>query len=207
MGWKSLKDEYGILHIVTADDQAVHIGHLKDFRLASIDRGTGAIMGDQGKSFLQTHYPRLAQASDEQRKTVMDRPDRFQRALPVYSVEYGEIIKNECEQRGYPNVTKDGKVMYPGVFTDSFDEAVGWAKFDLIYARNLKSRERNEHYDAIERGNLKDNEEAQDRSYRLDAELNQLESQLNKLERDYRLIDPIDPFDRDDLVVSMGPSN
>lgn len=206
MGWKSLKDEYRIHHIVTADEQRVHIGHLKDFHLASIDLSTGAVLDDRSQAFLQSNYPKLAAASDEDRKTVLAQQDRFQRSLPVYSVAYGDIIQSACENYGYPNVTHEGKLLYPGAFTKDYREAVGWAKFDLTYDRNRKFHERNDHLDALANGKLKDSEESRDRTNRLEHELQELETKLHTLDRQHPTVQPIDPMDRDDLVVSMAPS-
>lgn len=195
MGWKTLKERFGVHYIVSADSGFAYVGHAKQPTMATIDRQTGDVVKQEPQHFLENELPTLAYATSEERKAALDEPDRFSRDLPVFTVRRGEINTFHCEHHGFPNVTHSGSIMYPGVYTANHEEAVAWAKWELGYLKNRYTDELNDHLASIANGNTMDNEVSQDRTLELRQKAEEAGTNLNVLNQQYRHIEPHDADD------------
>lgn len=139
MGWKTLKERFGIEHRVSHYGGSIAIGSAMVPNIVEIDPATGKIIDTQSfvrEGVLEKEYPLLAEATDEQRLAAIQAQDTFERDIPVFYYTDGNVIETLCEKTGYPNLTHCGKVMYENRFTTDRNVAVQWAKDDLISWRN-----------------------------------------------------------------------
>jgi hypothetical protein len=129
MGWKLLKETFGIKHHVQVSSEGVHIGSGYVSDLATINPKTGAIRENQTFSrFLSANYPGLLNAKPETLVNILNTPDTFLQSITVYTYDGGEIIEKQCETPEWPNVTHDGCMMYENTFSTDKAEVVKWAK-------------------------------------------------------------------------------
>lgn len=132
MGWKALKEAFGIDgHIVCVTEKGICIGSGYVHDLATIEPHTGRVIENSTFSdFLSRHYPDLRQASPEQVLALIQAEDTFTASIPVYTYGDGKIIEKHCEALGWPNVTHDGQVMYDNTYSADKAAVVAWAKRD-----------------------------------------------------------------------------
>src|SRR5512141_1553082 len=98
MGWKSLKERFGITHHVQVNGNLIFIGSGYVHDLAAIDSLTGRVAGNSTfKSFLPENYPNLLAASSEEIKSLLKAPDTFSQSITVYTYDGGKIIEKLCE--------------------------------------------------------------------------------------------------------------
>lgn len=139
MGWKTLKERFGIEHQVCVYGGNIAIGSPLVSNIVEINPATGKIVDTQSfvrEGFLEKNYPCLANATDADRLAAIQAQDTFERDIPVFSFCDGNLIETFCEEPGYPNVTHCGKIMFENRFTTDRNVAVQWAKDDLICWRN-----------------------------------------------------------------------
>lgn len=129
MGWKALKDAFGIRHMVQVTSKGICIGSGYVHDIVTIEPATGKILENRAfPNALQDTYPALYAASAVELARLIAAPDAFAVAIPVYTYENGEILEKQCEEPGWPNVTHDGCMMYDNTFATDRDQVVAWAK-------------------------------------------------------------------------------
>jgi hypothetical protein len=124
MGWKNLRNHYGIEHIVQVTDGRILIGsaYISDLMVVESD-GTVSKKFDRGNAALNSLQEKLL-AEPEQFRTLMEAPDEFERSIPVYTFDGSKIVEKKCEELGWPNVTHDGLLMYDNVFSPDKETAI-----------------------------------------------------------------------------------
>lgn len=157
MGWKRLKEHYGIRHqvavypekgicigsayvhdiIVIADTDHPLEWHDRTYkRPMNIGCGLTIWRGDtigRGEPF--DGLVERWQAYPKELRNTIDEPDTFGRSIPVYTYDYdGNIIMHVCEEPGWPHVTHDGRMMYENTFSIDRGQVREWAKRELIAA-------------------------------------------------------------------------
>lgn len=129
MGWKKLKEEFGITHHVCVNDGFILIGSQYVSSLASVDMETGEVHENPTfKGFLSKHYPDLEKADPSDIKKIVDGKDVFSADIAVYTYDGGNIIQKFCEKLGWPNITHDGEMMYENHFSADKVQVIKWAK-------------------------------------------------------------------------------
>jgi hypothetical protein len=131
MGWKNVKEHYGIGHMVCVTEAGICIGsaYVHDIIVVKWN-GTVVWPHDavgHGNEDLQ-RYHREMTADPEKLRELIDEDDTFARSIPVYTYDMGEIVEKECEEPGWPNVTHDGCLMYENLFSTDRATVVEWAK-------------------------------------------------------------------------------
>ena len=129
MGWKRVKEHYGIVHIVQVDTRrdygnvpCIFIGSPYISDIIVIRMSDAAMLkrydGGHTSDKLMALQPQLDEdAKNGTLKRLIDEPDKFGKMLPVYCIEDGRhIIEMQCEAYGYPNVTTSGRLMYNNTF-------------------------------------------------------------------------------------------
>lgn len=135
MGWKNIKEKFGIQHHVQVTERGVCIGSGYVSDLVTINMATGSIEESRTFSgFLKENYPALLEASPQELVRLIAEPDTFTAAIPVYTYDESEIIEKRCEVLGWPNVTHDGCMMFANTFSTDKDEVVRWAKTNIACA-------------------------------------------------------------------------
>ena len=129
MGWKALKDAYGITHNVCVTSKGICIGSGYVHDLVVIDPVSGSVRENEAFGrFLPQYYPALGAASPAEILGHLQAKDTFEASIPVYTYEGAEIIEKRCEALGWPNATHDGELMYENKFSADRDVVIGWAK-------------------------------------------------------------------------------
>ena len=129
MGWKKVKEHYGIKHIVQVDSRSDY-GKVPCILIGSPYIGDIIVIRISDAKILKRYtseryinellfdlQPKLDE--DEKNgtlKRLIDEEDTFDRLLPVYNIQNRRIVKMYCESYGYPNVTTDGQLMYENTF-------------------------------------------------------------------------------------------
>ena len=157
MGWKTLKETFGIGHMVqVVADKGICIGSGYVHDLAVVDPKTGevrcnATFGD----FLSKSYPALLAADPKDIVAAIEAPDTFERSV-VYTYDGGNIVEKLCEEPGWPNVTHDGCMMYENTYSTDKATVVAWARraADLAVSQTREHIERLEGQIAEARGLL-----------------------------------------------------
>ena len=180
MGWKNLKEHYRIEHYVQVAKEGICIGSPYVHDLIVIGLGGGLdgkiVKRDDGCSNEDLRrYMTEMEADPEKVRQLIETADTFEKSIPVYTYEGGEIIEKQCEKPGWPNVTHDGDMMYENTFTSDKKRAVKWAKGNAKGSKEWCERRIEELRQA-----LAENVRLRDES----------QSDLAKLEADY----PSDPL-------------
>ena len=136
MGWKKVKEHYGIKHIVQVDSRSEYgkvpcifvsspyIGDIIVIRISDAK----ILKRYDGSRFTNELLFELQPKLDEDEKNgtlkrLIDEQDTFDRLLPVYNIQRRRIVKMYCESYGYPNVTTDGQLMYENTFASQLRAA------------------------------------------------------------------------------------
>lgn len=153
MGWKNVKEHYGITHYVQVSDKGICIGsgYVHDLIVISpadmprnwygrADR-TETKIGHNISIWRPTYLGRgepfdgivNAMADDPAKlRELIDTPDTFAASITVYTYDYdGNIIEKQCEELGWPNVTHDGTMMYENRVFATHKEAVRKARQEM----------------------------------------------------------------------------
>lgn len=129
MGWKLLKERFAINHIVQIREGRVLVGSPYVGNLAEINPDTGTLCRNTTfPRFLEENYPALACADPAELIAILAAPDCFSASLPVWTYDGAKIIEQQCEERGYPNVTHDGTLQYDNTHFDTPEKALAKAK-------------------------------------------------------------------------------
>lgn len=135
MGWKRLKETFGIEHYVQVTERGICIGSGYVHNLAVIDPKTGKIYENPTfRNFIAETYPALQAASPAELLRLIEAPDEFAATIPVFTFNGGDIIEKRCEVLGWPNVTHDGVMMYDNSYAHDKDKVVAWAKGSATHA-------------------------------------------------------------------------
>jgi hypothetical protein len=147
MGWKNVKQHYGIEHIVCVTDAGICIGSQFVHNLLTIhpDLTIGRLTSlGRGKPF--DGWVDAMEADRETLKRLIETPDTFERSLPVYTYDgAGNIIEKQCEEHGWPNVTHDGDVMYDNTYSADRDKVVRFAARHFFYGAKMARRRIKQH--------------------------------------------------------------
>lgn len=158
MGWKNVKQHYGITHYVCVAEKGICIGsgYVHDLICIAdadkprewhdtVDRIVTKLDSVNLAIWRQRYVGRgepfdgfvKSMADDPAAlRRLIDTPDTFERSIPVYTYDYdGNIIEKQCEEPGWPNVTHDGDMMYENKFSTDRAEVVEWAKVNVEAAR------------------------------------------------------------------------
>jgi hypothetical protein len=129
MGWKALKDAFGIEHHIYASEDGVCIGSGYIPNIVMISRTTGELEENSAfSSFVREKYPALREASAAELLALIQAPDVFAASIPVYTYKDGEIHEEFCETPGWPNTTHAGNLMYENTYSTDKAKVVAWAK-------------------------------------------------------------------------------
>lgn len=129
MGWKTLKEAYGINHTVCVTTMGICIGSGYVHDLVVVDPATGRIQENEAfGGFLSKHHPELANATTSEILSHIQAEDTFATSIPVYTFDGATIIEKRCEALGYPNTTHDGDLMYDNQYSADRSIVIGWAK-------------------------------------------------------------------------------
>jgi hypothetical protein len=130
MGWKTLKDAFGIeKHTVSLTSAGICIGGGYVSDLVTINVETGTLKENRSfEGFVTKTYPLLAQAAPSDLLALIQADDKYSATIPVFTYEGSRIVEKECEKPGWPNVTHDGEVMYENTFSTDRTVVIGWAK-------------------------------------------------------------------------------
>lgn len=129
MGWKILKQHFGIGHIVQIRDGKLLIGSPYVSELASILKTGELVLNKIFEKSFREEYPNLVKASPEYLKDLLDQEDTFERSIPIYTYKGLHILKKQCEGTEYPSVTHDG-VLIDGDFSESIDGVIELAQLN-----------------------------------------------------------------------------
>lgn len=131
MGWKNIKDHYRISHIVQITEKGICIGsgYIHDLIVIGLDGVIKKRYGDRLSSNADlARYQQEMNADPATLRTLVQSPDTFSTAIPVYTYDSGVILEKQCETPLYPNVTHDGCLMYENTFSTDKAEVIEWAK-------------------------------------------------------------------------------
>lgn len=126
MGWKNVKEHYGIKHIVQVTEVGICIGsgYIHDLIVIG-PNGPRMERGELSNDYLRRVYAAMV-ADPVKLRELVETPDVFEASIPVYTFENDEVVEKVCEKLGWPNITHDGCVMYDNTF--SHDKAVTVAR-------------------------------------------------------------------------------
>lgn len=143
MGWKNIKEYFGIKHIVHGHDGKIFIGSAYCSKLIIIDNETGNI-DKNSFSNIGEQYPELLKLLTAHKETILiliKENDKFSASLPVFTFDGQNIIEKQCEAYGWPNVTHDGELMYDNTFFKKRLKAIEYGIKDTeIGIRNFRDR-------------------------------------------------------------------
>lgn len=169
MGWKNVKEHYGITHYVQVTEKGICIGsgYVHDLLCISptdakrewddrVDRSEtklGCNLSIWRPGYLGRGEPfdgivKAMAADPEKLRELIDTPDTFTASIPVYTYDYdGNIVEKQCEELGWPNVTHDGTMMYENRVFATREEAVEKAQREMAAwvenaTRNVAQAER-----------------------------------------------------------------
>jgi hypothetical protein len=129
MGWKALKEAFGIEHHVHVSKEGVCIGSGYIPNIVTVNGTTGELEENSAfSSFVREKYPALREASPAELLALVQAPDVFSASIPVYTYKDGEIVEEFCETPGWPNTTHAGNMMYENSHSTDKEKVVSWAK-------------------------------------------------------------------------------
>jgi hypothetical protein len=131
MGWKNIKEHYGVTHLVSVQPEGICIGSGYVPGLIVIREGKVSSVSPLllSSSPLQTVLDRM-RADPEKLLELELSKDIFLQSLPVYTFEGSRVIREYCEEYGWPNTTHSGKLMYDNLYFKTWAEALDAAKKD-----------------------------------------------------------------------------
>lgn len=141
MGWKTLREQYGIKHIVQRlRDGTFAVGSPYISRLLVV-HPDGKVEPNSLLTDNSELWPVIAamRADPGAVRRAIEAEDVFATSVPVYSCEGAVLIESFCETPGYPNVTHDGTLMYENSYYLSRAEAL--EVFSQAASRSVEHRE------------------------------------------------------------------
>lgn len=136
MGWKNVKEHYGIKHFVhmRGEDLAIGSAYIPDALVISKE---GAVVKQFGSSVAEfDRYRDQIFADPAAFQRLMAEPDTFGASIPVYSFQDGKLVTQQCEKFGWPNNTHGGQLMYENQHFESVALAVERAREDYAAAQS-----------------------------------------------------------------------
>jgi len=132
MGWKRVKDHYGIRHIVHMLNGGLTVGSEYCPDLIQIKPSGEVIVSNivDTKGTLGKLVTTL-RSDPELLRGLIAEPDQFDISIPVFSVVDGVLIEQMAESLEWPSVTHDGELMYQNTHFPSAEAALKEAKDDL----------------------------------------------------------------------------
>ncbi len=130
MGWKNVKEHYGITHIVQVTDNGMCIGSAYVHDIIVID-ANGAVTQPHNGIGQSGQFARWRAAMEGDKAALLrliEDKDTFAISLPVFTYNGGDIIEEACEEYEWPNVTHAGHLMYENRFSADKSQVVTWAK-------------------------------------------------------------------------------
>lgn len=142
MGWKNVKEHYGIKHIVQVTDAGICIGSGYVHNILTIRADLSIERSSIGRGEPFDSMVAAMEADRPKLRELIDSPDTFSASIPVYTFTYdGAIVEALCEQPGWPNVTHDGRIMYDNTHFPERSQAVAQATKELdAVAENAANR-------------------------------------------------------------------
>lgn len=136
MGWKTLKDEYKIGHIVQVTEEGICIGspYVHDFIIIDLN-GDIKKRYDTAKWSGEGDLARYQKDFDEdleKLKRIVTQKDVFEKSLPVFTFDGSDIIQEFCEKYDWPNITHNGNIMYENTYSPDKEKVIEWAKKNAI---------------------------------------------------------------------------
>lgn len=134
MGWKNIKEAYGIKHIVRiVPDKGICIGSGYIHDIIVIDKDFNIKRSQHiGRGEPFDSMVRAMEADKAELRRLFDAPDTFAKSVTVYTYDYdGNIIEKKCEEPGWPNITHDGECMYENTFSTDRAQVVEWASANI----------------------------------------------------------------------------
>lgn len=127
MGWKAIKDQYNIEHLVAVyEGEGICIGSAYVHGLIIVDCENRTVkwgkLGPSTNDDLVGYWLDIHEDIDRFWK-IAESPDTFAKSLPVYTFEGGNVVECQCEEYGWPNVTHDGRMMYENMFFERREDA------------------------------------------------------------------------------------
>jgi hypothetical protein len=118
MGWKAVRDHYRIMHDVQVTSAGICIGtgFVHDIIVISLDRGEVVRRWGSGGGEIGRYLDEM-DADPFKLAELVVQADIFERSIPVFTYEGGDVIEKQCEELGYPNVTHDGCMQYENTFS------------------------------------------------------------------------------------------
>src|SRR5690554_1042722 len=135
MGWKTLKQRYGIKGSIERRGELLYIGTPSHYNLASVSLLTGEVVANAiFPNFVVDNYPMLAQASAAEVKLCLDEPDQFGESTTFYTYKADRIIERQVERDDDSGLTHDGSVVYFNTYSTDRAAVLAWA-LDAARAR------------------------------------------------------------------------
>ena len=128
MSWKNVKEAYQIGHAVQITEKGICIGspYIHDLIVISLE-GEITKRDDGCHNEDLRRYMAEMDSDPEKLKRLVKEPDTFAQSITVYTYDEGKVIKKECEELGWPNVTHDGEMMYENTFSENLSKVIEWA--------------------------------------------------------------------------------
>jgi hypothetical protein len=158
MGYKNVKEHYDIKHIVEVCDEkqyggrCICIGSPYRHDIIVIRIHDAKVVKQYNEYWNPNeNLARYNEALKKDEKNgvlrkLIETPDTFTKSLPVFTIEKGMVIRDVCEEYGYPNTTHAGAKMYENTHFETRKEA---------YAYLLETTSNNIRYCQFKR-NIKD---------------------------------------------------
>lgn len=134
MGWKAVRDHYRIEHIVQVVPEkgiCIGSGYIHDIIVISLDRGEITKRYDPGRGWSRNadldRYQDEMDADPFKLSELVAAEDVFDRSIPVFTYQGGEIIEKLCEEVGWPNPTHDGQMQFENTFSTDSGLVRTWA--------------------------------------------------------------------------------
>ncbi len=134
MGWKAIRDHYGIEHIVQVTSAGICIGSGYIHDLIVVANGVRDRSHDNDRFGVRRkeggELGRIMDEMDADPAKLAELAacaDTFDRSLTVYTYDGGAILEKQCEELGWPNVTHDGLIQYENTFSPDRDLVRQWA--------------------------------------------------------------------------------
>lgn len=142
MGFKAIKQHYGIKHIVAIYNEekyggdcicigsgyvhgliAINIKTGKVFHSSIVTPGENSEIGQLAARIMEDEKNGVLRA-------LIDEPDTFARSLPVFTIDRWAVKAELCEEYGWPNTTHSGAIMYENTYFRTRAEAYAYLMKD-----------------------------------------------------------------------------
>lgn len=138
MGWKNVKEFYNIRHIVQMIEGELYIGSPYVNDILIVDKEGVDKEGKVRNGSIIARNKDLERYRDDISKSpdkfieLMNKPDEFKRDILVYIYHPNTgIVEKKCEEKGWPNVTHDGQLMYDNIFYADVEKLIEQEKNNL----------------------------------------------------------------------------